>query len=262
MKPASRKPIVISFHSICQSPRKLCATSDQALRAREALAPAHLARRPCGAGGRSRPAGRARAPAASSRGETNSRSSAHISAIITMPPTYSASVNCQPISTQSTSPSSQTRLVEANWKASAEAARGALLEQRLGDRDRRVGARRRGGAEPGRLGHRPEALARRAPPRSARAAPTPARPPRSRSRARAPTRPPTPSGRRSRGRRRAWRSQLPTGRALKLNIMPLSWFSAIWQWAIHRPTRPYEASCPVRCNSFVTAVTHVSHARP
>ena len=28
--PASRKPSVISFHSICQSPRKLWATSDQA----------------------------------------------------------------------------------------------------------------------------------------------------------------------------------------------------------------------------------------
>ena len=36
-----------------------------------------------------------------------------------IPPTYSASVNCQPIRTQRTSPSSQTRLVEANWKASA-----------------------------------------------------------------------------------------------------------------------------------------------
>ena len=42
-----------------------------------------------------------------------------ISTIITTPPTYSARVNCQPISTQSTSPSSQTRLVEANWKLSA-----------------------------------------------------------------------------------------------------------------------------------------------
>ena len=42
--------------------------------------------------------------------------------IITIPPRYSASVNCQPIRTQSTSPSSQTRFVEANWKASAEAA--------------------------------------------------------------------------------------------------------------------------------------------
>jgi hypothetical protein len=29
-KPANRKPMVISFHSICQSPRKLCATSDHA----------------------------------------------------------------------------------------------------------------------------------------------------------------------------------------------------------------------------------------
>src|SRR4051812_23590437 len=35
---------------------------------------------------------------------------------------YSASVNCQPMSTQSTSPSSHTRLVEANWNASADAA--------------------------------------------------------------------------------------------------------------------------------------------
>ena len=36
-----------------------------------------------------------------------------------MPPTYSASANCQPIKTQRTRPSSQTRLVEANWKESA-----------------------------------------------------------------------------------------------------------------------------------------------
>jgi hypothetical protein len=58
----------------------------------------------------------------SSCGLTNSRSSTVISTIITIPPTYSASVNCQPISTHSTSPSSHTRLVEANWNASAEAA--------------------------------------------------------------------------------------------------------------------------------------------
>ena len=43
-------------------------------------------------------------------------------AIITTPPRYSASVNCQPIRTHSTRPSSHTRLVEANWKASADAA--------------------------------------------------------------------------------------------------------------------------------------------
>ena len=42
MKPASRKPIVISFHSICQSPRKLCATSDHARDRGQALAPRQL----------------------------------------------------------------------------------------------------------------------------------------------------------------------------------------------------------------------------
>ena len=59
-----------------------------------------------------------RRAASSSFGETKVRSSTAISTIITIPPTYSASVNCQPISTQRTRPSSQTRLVEANWKAS------------------------------------------------------------------------------------------------------------------------------------------------
>ena len=58
----------------------------------------------------------------SSRGETNRRSISTIRTIITIPPTYSASVNCQPIRTQRTRPNSQTRLVEANWKASAVAA--------------------------------------------------------------------------------------------------------------------------------------------
>jgi len=62
----------------------------------------------------------------SSRGETKARSSAAISTISTTPPKYSASANCQPISTQSTSPSSQTRLVEANWKASAVVAEAPL----------------------------------------------------------------------------------------------------------------------------------------
>jgi len=38
------------------------------------------------------------------------------------PPMNSAAANCQPIRTQSTIPSSNTRFVEANWKASAEAA--------------------------------------------------------------------------------------------------------------------------------------------
>ncbi len=65
---------------------------------------------------------------ASSAGETKRRSITAISAIITIPPTNSASVNCQPISTQRTRPSSQTRLVEANWKASAVIAEAPLAK--------------------------------------------------------------------------------------------------------------------------------------
>ena len=67
-------------------------------------------------------AGRARAPPPRAAARRTAAAAAAMSAIITMPPTYSASVNCQPISTQRTSPSSQTRFVEANWKASADAA--------------------------------------------------------------------------------------------------------------------------------------------
>jgi hypothetical protein len=44
---------------------------------------------------------------------------------------YSASANCQPMSTHSTSPSSHTRLVEANWNASAEAAEAPFWNRLL-----------------------------------------------------------------------------------------------------------------------------------
>ena len=46
----------------------------------------------------------------------------------TMPPTNSANVNCHPISTHRTSPSSQTRFVDANWNASATAADAPLAK--------------------------------------------------------------------------------------------------------------------------------------
>ncbi len=49
----------------------------------------------------------------------------------TMPPTYSASVNCHPISTQRTRPSSQTRFVDANWNASADAAEAPFWKSDL-----------------------------------------------------------------------------------------------------------------------------------
>ena len=55
----------------------------------------------------------------SSRGEMKARSNTAIRTIMTRPPRYSARVNCQPISTHSTRPSSHTRLVDANWNAIA-----------------------------------------------------------------------------------------------------------------------------------------------
>ncbi len=128
--PASRKPIVISFHSICQSPRKLWATSDHAAalvsRSRQASSePAAWCWWPASA---VRACSRA---SDSSRRETNARSSTAISTIITSPPRYSASVNCHPSRIQSTSPSSHTRFVEANWKASAEAAEAPFWNRLL-----------------------------------------------------------------------------------------------------------------------------------
>ena len=71
--------------------------------------------------GRPRPPLRAGGHSSSRRRVTNSRSPSHISAIKISPPTSSASVNCQPMKTQITIPSSKTRFVEANWNAIAEA---------------------------------------------------------------------------------------------------------------------------------------------
>ena len=122
MKPASRKPIVISFQSICQSPRKLWATSDQAeAEVSRSRQPSSLAGRVVLVAGLGLLRVR-RGPAPRAAARRSSRSSSAIRTIITIPPTYSASVNCQPSSTQRTRPSSQTRFVEANWKASAVAA--------------------------------------------------------------------------------------------------------------------------------------------
>src|SRR5262245_25349971 len=53
---------------------------------------------------------------------TKARSMIAIRPIISTPPTYSPTANSQPIRIVSTSPSSHTRFVEANWKASAETA--------------------------------------------------------------------------------------------------------------------------------------------
>src|ERR1700735_4879015 len=58
----------------------------------------------------------------SRRLETNRRNSSVMTTIRIRPPTNSARVDCQPSRTQMTMPSSTTRLVEANWKARADAA--------------------------------------------------------------------------------------------------------------------------------------------
>ena len=121
-----------------------------------------------------------------------------MTAISTRPPTNSASVNCQPSRIQITMPSSITRFVEANWKASALAAEAPFCEQRSWrSRWPRRSTRRRQ-----RRGRWRCAIGRAPSPPSAsldplRAEPTPARRPRSRSRARAPTTPSRPSTGRS-----------------------------------------------------------------
>ena len=48
-----------------------------------------------------------------------------------MPPRYSPTVNCQPMSTHSTSPSSHTRFVDANANASDDAAEAPLANRLL-----------------------------------------------------------------------------------------------------------------------------------
>ena len=120
MKPAIRNPAPISFQSISQSPRKLCATSDQASTdlSRSRQLPADAAE-VCWC-----PAAAASAwvrASASSFLVMKSRVPSHISAMRKIPPTNSASVNCQPMKIQRTIPISNTRFVDANWKTIAVA---------------------------------------------------------------------------------------------------------------------------------------------
>src|SRR5919108_419996 len=106
VKPAIRNPPTISFQSIPQSPRKLCATSDQPSSDSTREPPAEGCRWPVSAA-------RARSrPRSSSRRETNAVIPIHITTISTSPPTNSASVNCQPRKIQRTIPSSKTRFVD------------------------------------------------------------------------------------------------------------------------------------------------------
>ncbi|HEY2372717.1 MAG TPA: hypothetical protein VGH82_09230 [Gaiellaceae bacterium] len=113
--------MTISFHSISQSPRKLYATSDQASNDTSRFRQGSVLSDEWCSWPASAACACARASSSSLR-ETNTRNRSVISTTSTIPPTNSATVKRQPRSTHRTSPSSQTRFVEANWKASAEAA--------------------------------------------------------------------------------------------------------------------------------------------
>src|SRR6202790_2904825 len=96
--------------------------------------------------------------ASSSRSRVrNRRDSTTNSATISGAPMKSGSANCQPKNTSMMMASSTTRLVEAISNAIAAVKWAPLAEQRAGNRDRRIGARRRGcpQRERGRNGTRP-----------------------------------------------------------------------------------------------------------
>ena len=130
MKPAMTNPSTTSFHTIAQSLRKLWATSDHASTERTRR---RSGRRDC-AEACWCPLSACwawRRALSSRRRETNRRSSSVITTISSRPPISSARVNCQPISSQITIPSSITRFVEANWKASALAAEAPFWKSDL-----------------------------------------------------------------------------------------------------------------------------------
>ena len=158
MKPASRKPVRISFHSICQSPRKLCATSDHA------CAEVRRSRQ-----GRSLPTAWCWWPAsarwacsratASSSGETKARSSSHMRAIITMPPEVLGERELPADQDPQDEAELPHEVGGGELEGQRRRGRGALLEEALRDRDGGVGARRRRGAQAGRARHRAQAVA-------------------------------------------------------------------------------------------------------
>ena len=194
--PAIRKPAPISFHSICQSPRKLCATSDHACTERSFRRRGRSEDAVAWTWPTSAPAVKVRISSSRSR-VTSRRSAIHMTPISTRPPTNSASVNRQPMNSHSTIPSA----TRGSWTRTGTPSptRGSRLSRTATSRSRspRTSTTRtlrqvRSRAPP-RGRH-----ARRAHCAGAPVAPTPGRSRRARSRARAPTRPPTPCGARSR----------------------------------------------------------------
>ena len=186
--------MVISFHSIPPVHAEVPGdVGPRVHRTSAADARAVPRRRRTGARARRRPPAHGAARTSSNRGETNSLRLTAISTMRMIPPTYSASVNCHPISTQRTRPSSHTRFVEANWKATevtAEAPFSSSDPARSRSRRRSRKRTRPRGPWPWRPapGRCPRAL-----PRSDGGGSRPGRSRRWRSRAPVPTRPGTPS---------------------------------------------------------------------
>ncbi len=195
MKPASRKPIVISFQSICQSPRKLPATVRPGRGRGQPLAPARarLARGHVVLVAACRPRWACSRACSSSRGETKKRS---------RPPPSARSARSRRRTRRArtasrSGPRGRGRAPRRGW--SRRTGRRAPWPPRRpsGTATWRSRSPRRSRRRRRRRARSPSPPGRRRGPRgrlrSARAAPRPGRSPRSRSRGPAPTRPRRPS---------------------------------------------------------------------
>ena len=148
MKPASRKPTVISFQSICQSPRKLWATSDQAAReVRRSRQPSSGS--PSGAGDPAAARWACSRASSSTRGGTNAPQQHRHQRDHHDPAEVLAERELPADQDPQHEPELPDEVRGGELERERRGGRGALLEQALGDRDRGVGAGRGGRAEAG-----------------------------------------------------------------------------------------------------------------
>ena len=101
----------------------------------------------------SRPFSACALASSSSRGLRKSRKATTISTIISGPPTNSPATNSQPEQEADDDAELEDEVRRGELERHRRREVRALAEQRAGERDRRVGARRGRGAEGGRLGH-------------------------------------------------------------------------------------------------------------
>ena len=143
MKPAIRKPAVISFQSIAQSPRKLWATSDQASsESSREPPPAEWCWWPLSA---ARACSRA---CCSSRRETNTRNPIHISTIKHQAAHELGQRELPAEEDPHHDPDLEDEVRRGELEHHRRDEARAFLEDRLRDRHRRVAAGRRGRPEP------------------------------------------------------------------------------------------------------------------